>query len=426
MKQPLSKIPVFYLGRNQKLFQESVFQELFENINYAFPAKEEWEQESQGLCVAIVDEDMAVETENLSYQIHPSCLTHKLFNEELRYSPEGHDTSSSLSNKTGEVNLSSSHCIDSSSQALSMELQRKDGLVMTFLQMKVPNLKVIQEFLMHIPLAGIIHNKMSREDIFNLMDRKVFSQTTTELSLPGHFSEEVFSQKNPPLCLEPLLESLREMVLPSLQEISSICRHWVQKCEAGYKGSPHFSSDIKDAKKAAKRCQELIQSFNEFVKGQNPMEKLSLKQVVRTTLSFIEKDLKDDLDWHLELAAPNDTLWGSKELLEQALFNIIFNACQASSKGGSLYIRVYQSDESNGPSLCFEVEDKGYGIPADQLQRIFEPFFTTKTQGTGLGLYLCRQVFEQCRGRVNVQSQMGQGTMFQVLWPLQGTNEDAK
>jgi signal transduction histidine kinase len=67
-----------------------------------------------------------------------------------------------------------------------------------------------------------------------------------------------------------------------------------------------------------------------------------------------------------------------------------------------------------------EVEDTGIGIPRGEQLKIFEPFYTTKApgRGTGLGLSICYGIIEQHRGRIEVDSQVGQGTIFRVYLPV--------
>jgi signal transduction histidine kinase len=69
--------------------------------------------------------------------------------------------------------------------------------------------------------------------------------------------------------------------------------------------------------------------------------------------------------------------------------------------------------------VCVEVCDDGTGISADYQDRLFTPFFTTKPrgEGTGLGLYIVKQIIEDLGGRIEVQSALGQGTTFCICLP---------
>jgi signal transduction histidine kinase len=71
--------------------------------------------------------------------------------------------------------------------------------------------------------------------------------------------------------------------------------------------------------------------------------------------------------------------------------------------------------------ILLEISDDGPGIPADQVSRIWEPFYTTKPpgRGTGLGLSICYGIVEDHRGRIEVDSQPGRGSIFRVFLPVQ-------
>jgi signal transduction histidine kinase len=71
--------------------------------------------------------------------------------------------------------------------------------------------------------------------------------------------------------------------------------------------------------------------------------------------------------------------------------------------------------------LVVEIVDEGHGIPREELQRLFDPFFTTKEpgQGTGLGLSICYGIINDHGGRIEVESEMGQGSIFRVFLVLE-------
>jgi signal transduction histidine kinase len=103
--------------------------------------------------------------------------------------------------------------------------------------------------------------------------------------------------------------------------------------------------------------------------------------------------------------------------MQQVIFNLINNACQAMPDKGE--IRVYT--RLNPPWAEIEVSDTGPGISADLRERIFEPFFTTKPEGegTGLGLSLSRDFVRQFGGELDCESKVGEGTTFRVRLPLE-------
>jgi NO-binding membrane sensor protein with MHYT domain/nitrogen-specific signal transduction histidine kinase len=102
--------------------------------------------------------------------------------------------------------------------------------------------------------------------------------------------------------------------------------------------------------------------------------------------------------------------------LNQVFMNLLVNAAQAMREQGTITIRT----SCQGDSACIAVTDTGAGIPEEILGRIFDPFFTTKPQGqgTGLGLSISHGIVEHHRGRIDVQSQPGQGSTFTVVLPL--------
>jgi signal transduction histidine kinase len=106
---------------------------------------------------------------------------------------------------------------------------------------------------------------------------------------------------------------------------------------------------------------------------------------------------------------------GSADQLRQVLLNLILNAIDAMPDGGALTVRTIA-----GPRVAVvEVQDSGIGIPDDIRARLFEPFFTNKPSGTGLGLSISAHIVTQHGGQIEVESQVGQGSIFRVVLPYQ-------
>ncbi len=118
---------------------------------------------------------------------------------------------------------------------------------------------------------------------------------------------------------------------------------------------------------------------------------------------------------------------GNPRELEQALVNLLTNAIQFTERG-----RVVLRVEAVGNEVHFSVEDTGVGIPEEHLPRIFERFYrvdrdrSREKGGSGLGLSIVKHIVQNHGGRVEVQSTPGQGSIFRVILPRSGGEEDSK
>ena len=109
-------------------------------------------------------------------------------------------------------------------------------------------------------------------------------------------------------------------------------------------------------------------------------------------------------------------LRGSSNHLLQVLINILLNAKDASPRGAVVTLDAVVEEQE----LVLRVRDHGTGIAAEHLAKIFDPFFTTKDvdKGTGLGLAISHGIVERHRGRIEVESEQGLGTLFRIVLPL--------
>ncbi|MDY6850123.1 MAG: nitrogen regulation protein NR(II) [Geoalkalibacter sp.] len=107
------------------------------------------------------------------------------------------------------------------------------------------------------------------------------------------------------------------------------------------------------------------------------------------------------------------------DLLTQVLINLLQNGFVATQEGGE--IRLGGARENQDIRLW--VQDFGRGMAAEERERMFDPFYTTRKEGTGLGLAVVQQIIEQHRGRIEVESAPGEGTLVEVILPA-GENYD--
>ena len=141
----------------------------------------------------------------------------------------------------------------------------------------------------------------------------------------------------------------------------------------------------------------------------------SLNEVVHKTLELLQPELdnrgitiKSKLARHLP-ATPIDPTQ-----TQQALVNLVKNAMQAMTLGGTLTLRTGDTAEA----VWVSIGDTGGGIPQEQINRIFEPFYTTKKKGTGLGLMIVQRIVRAHGGRIELESHVGRGTTFRLWLPL--------
>jgi two-component system NtrC family sensor kinase len=111
--------------------------------------------------------------------------------------------------------------------------------------------------------------------------------------------------------------------------------------------------------------------------------------------------------------------------VEQVVSNLLMNALQAMSAGGTVRVRItVETRETAGatfrPYACLVVQDDGQGIDERDLPHVFDPFFTTKDigEGTGLGLSVSYGIIQDHAGSIEVSSVKGEGACFSVLLPL--------
>ena len=110
--------------------------------------------------------------------------------------------------------------------------------------------------------------------------------------------------------------------------------------------------------------------------------------------------------------------------IQQVFINIILNAAEAMTKGGTLTIGSRMSDDGEFINISFT--DTGPGISEVHREKIFDPFFTTKEHGTGLGLSISYGIIEQHGGTISVESSIGKGSVFTIQLPVKTAEGEEK
>jgi len=145
---------------------------------------------------------------------------------------------------------------------------------------------------------------------------------------------------------------------------------------------------------------------------------VDINELMKKTLFFVAQHPEArNVERILELTRELPPVWIDVKQIQQVFFNIIINAIQAMPEGGSLTVTTDSVERDDSEFIKVTIRDTGKGIEAEVLAKIFVPFFTTKTQGTGLGLPICRQLVEHNHGSIEVESSLQQGTTFSILLP---------
>ena len=157
---------------------------------------------------------------------------------------------------------------------------------------------------------------------------------------------------------------------------------------------------------------------------------INLNQLIGEATPLLQKAIGEQIETKFVLASDLHVVRADQSQLEQVLMNLCFNARDAMPSGGQVLIETknVRLDEDYterheyakaGDYVSLSVSDTGIGMPSEVLAHIFEPFFTTKEvgRGTGLGLATAYGIVKQHEGLIEVYSEPGKGSMFQVFLP---------
>jgi signal transduction histidine kinase len=163
------------------------------------------------------------------------------------------------------------------------------------------------------------------------------------------------------------------------------------------------------------RMSGLVSSFLDFAR---PLQARPVDTELQPVIEEVVRQ-QSDLAAHcgvkilVEMSEPSLTFSFDPDLLKVALSNLLQNAIQASPEGETVSIKA----AATGENVMIFVTDRGHGIQKDHLETIFNPFFTTKSQGVGLGLPIVSKIVDEHHGRINVFSEVGKGTTFEIALP---------
>jgi len=167
------------------------------------------------------------------------------------------------------------------------------------------------------------------------------------------------------------------------------------------------------------RLDGIVREFLDFARPQTPKRAPeSINEVLRQALTFLTPELENrSIKPQLELDEKLPPLLIDREQVYRALLNIMLNAIQAMPEGGTLTLRSRRRGVRVKAGQVVEIADSGIGISPERRDKIFQPFHTDKHRGTGLGLAIVKNIVDAHYGRIEVESEPGQGACFRLIFP---------
>lgn len=189
---------------------------------------------------------------------------------------------------------------------------------------------------------------------------------------------------------------------------------------------------LQKMEKELDRTTRIIRNLLTFARqSESSMNPLDVNKVIEAALLLVENQINLEnihLQKNFDPSLPQ--VLGDFDKIEQVLINIILNAIQAMPDGGDLTIATSQArgteiEDTIKDTVRIDIRDTGIGIPKENLKKLFTPFFTTKEKGkgVGLGLSVVHGIIGKHKGKIEVESEQGEGTTFSIYLEVKNEKE---
>jgi PAS domain S-box-containing protein len=178
------------------------------------------------------------------------------------------------------------------------------------------------------------------------------------------------------------------------------------------------------AERSSLKAADLVAQLLAYAgKGNSVATRFDLSRLIEDILPLIETSIPKTVQMELNLPQGLPWMVGEATEMQQIVMNLVINGAEATaSSGGTVWVStgvtvLDSDDESHPDGIYLEVRDSGCGMDAITRRRIFDPFFTTKSTGRGLGLAAVSGIVRRLKGRMDVQSALGKGSTFRIVFP---------
>ncbi|MDG1874645.1 MAG: ATP-binding protein [Mariniblastus sp.] len=223
------------------------------------------------------------------------------------------------------------------------------------------------------------------------------------------------------------MTALGELVSTTTHEFNNVLMTIINYAKMGMRHEDKETRDKAFAKinKAGMRASKITNAVLGMARNRSEhFELTDVAKLIDESMVLLEREMQKyriSVDMQID-DVPEISAIGNQ--IQQVLMNLLINARQAMSEGGQLVIKLQQNTANHTVDLS--IRDYGPGIPQDKLRRIFDPYYTTKSGpdetgkgGTGVGLATCKNIIEAHGGKIRVESSVGKGTNFTLMFPME-------
>jgi len=272
-------------------------------------------------------------------------------------------------------------------------------------------------------LAGILASVVTSANQYQKLQEAVHQLQMTEVELKNRIEAQRAAENR--LLQAAKLAAVGEMAAGVAHELNNPLTTVTGFSELVYEDLPEDSphrQELLMVMQEARRASSVVRRLLDFARqGEPNRASLDINEVVNDVIA-LTRHLIQTNNVALILELDRSLPWVSMDMnqMKQVLLNLIHNGLQAMPTGGEMHVRTFPGTRENRQWVVMAVRDTGTGMSSEDQEHIFEPFFTTKGNrgGTGLGLSVTYNIVADHGGTIEVLSESGQGSVFEVWLPL--------
>jgi len=272
-------------------------------------------------------------------------------------------------------------------------------------------------------LAGILVSVVSNADQYQRLQEIVRQLRAAEIELKARMEAQQSAESR--LLQAAKLAAVGEMAAGIAHELNNPLTTVTGFSELVLDETPPddiHREELEMVLREARRASDVVRRLLDFSRqGERTRMRASLNEIVEDVVALTNHLIHTNrVDLLLDLAAELPWVSIDRNQMKQVLLNLIHNALQAMPSGGTLNLGTSMQAKDGREWVVMAVKDSGVGIASGARDRIFEPFFTTKgdSGGTGLGLSVTYGIVSDHGGTIQVESEVGRGSVFTVWLPI--------